>query len=92
MVSEETARFGVKVGEMAILDAGHSPRRVVVVRFCPGGMVTVRHVVSGNVFDVAGPRLTPRRVIAPNRWERCPSTHCERRGECASPHECSVKS
>ena len=25
------------------------------------------------------------------RWKRCPSTHCERRGECASPHECLVK-
>lgn len=24
------------------------------------------------------------------RWRRCPSTHCERRGECASPHECSA--
>ena len=31
-----------------------------------------------------------------DRWEerkvaRCPSTHCERRGECASPNECVVK-
>ena len=25
------------------------------------------------------------------RWERCPSTHCLRRGECASPHECSAR-
>jgi hypothetical protein len=24
-------------------------------------------------------------------WRRCPSTHCERRQECASPHECIVK-
>lgn len=23
-----------------------------------------------------------------DRWRRCPSTHCERRQECASPHEC----
>lgn len=23
---------------------------------------------------------------------RCPSTHCERRGECCSPSECIVKS
>ena len=22
-------------------------------------------------------------------WTRCPSTHCERSGECRSPHECS---
>ena len=22
------------------------------------------------------------------RWSECPSTHCERRQECASPHEC----
>lgn len=22
---------------------------------------------------------------------RCPSTHCERRGECTSPSECSVR-
>jgi hypothetical protein len=26
----------------------------------------------------------------PDRWENCPSTHCERRGECASPRECSA--
>ena len=25
------------------------------------------------------------------RVARCPSTHCERRGECCSPHECIVK-
>jgi hypothetical protein len=25
-------------------------------------------------------------------WERCPSTHCERRGECTSPSDCIVKS
>lgn len=24
-------------------------------------------------------------------WKRCPSTHCERRGECASPSDCLVK-
>lgn len=24
-------------------------------------------------------------------WEFCPSTHCERRGECASPGDCMVK-
>ncbi len=24
-------------------------------------------------------------------WTRCPSTHCERRGECASPSDCIVK-
>lgn len=23
-----------------------------------------------------------------DRWKHCPSTHCERRQECASPHEC----
>ena len=22
------------------------------------------------------------------RWKHCPSTHCERREECASPHDC----
>lgn len=27
----------------------------------------------------------------PPRWQRCPSTHCERRGECTSPSECMVK-
>jgi hypothetical protein len=27
----------------------------------------------------------------PDRWRRCPSTHCERRQECASPHECCAK-
>lgn len=26
-----------------------------------------------------------------DRWKDCPSTHCERRGECCSPHECSAK-
>lgn len=25
-------------------------------------------------------------------WKRCPSTHCERRQECASPSDCMVKS
>ena len=25
------------------------------------------------------------------RWRRCPSTHCERRQECASPSDCTVK-
>ena len=25
-----------------------------------------------------------------NRWKECPSTHCERRQECASPNECSA--
>lgn len=24
-------------------------------------------------------------------WKRCPSTHCERRGECSSPSDCIVK-
>jgi hypothetical protein len=24
-------------------------------------------------------------------WQECPSTHCERRQECASPNECSSK-
>lgn len=26
------------------------------------------------------------------RWSRCPSTHCERRQECASPSECASSS
>lgn len=30
-----------------------------------------------------------RAHIATPPWARCPSTHCERRQECASPHECS---
>lgn len=25
-----------------------------------------------------------------DRWKRCPSTHCERRQECASPHDCTA--
>ena len=25
------------------------------------------------------------------RWALCPSTHCERRQECSSPHECSAQ-
>lgn len=25
-------------------------------------------------------------------WERCPSTHCERRKECCSPRDCTIKS
>jgi hypothetical protein len=28
----------------------------------------------------------------PKPWMRCPSTHCERRAECASPSDCTVKS
>lgn len=27
----------------------------------------------------------------PNRWKDCPSTHCERSGECRSPHECCAQ-
>lgn len=26
-----------------------------------------------------------------DRWKRCPSMHCERRQECASPSDCTVK-
>lgn len=26
-----------------------------------------------------------------DRWKDCPSTHCERSGECRSPSECSAK-
>lgn len=25
-----------------------------------------------------------------DRWKHCPSTHCERRQECSSHHECSA--
>lgn len=25
-----------------------------------------------------------------NRWAKCCSTHCERRQECASPHDCTA--
>lgn len=25
------------------------------------------------------------------RWQRCPSTHCERSQECRAPHDCTVK-
>lgn len=31
-------------------------------------------------------------IEAARPWERCPSTHCERRQECASPSDCIVKS
>jgi hypothetical protein len=24
-------------------------------------------------------------------WKRCPSTHCERRGECSSARDCTIK-
>lgn len=27
----------------------------------------------------------------PGRWANCPSTHCERRQECASPNECCAR-
>lgn len=27
----------------------------------------------------------------PYRWSKCPSTHCERRQECASPNECCAR-
>ena len=36
-------------------------------------------------------KLEPKAVRDPEPWKRCPSTHCLRRGECASPHECCVK-
>ena len=31
----------------------------------------------------------PKDFDGKHPWERCPSTHCERRQECCSPHECS---
>lgn len=36
-------------------------------------------------------KLEPKTFRDAEPWKRCPSTHCERRGECASPHECCVK-
>lgn len=53
------------------------------------------------VFDAAKARTIEEAFAAMRRkdggcslkefkpWARCPSTHCERRQECASPHECS---
>ena len=38
-----------------------------------------------------GAGLLARDPELPN-WARCPSTHCERRRECASPNDCAVKS
>lgn len=26
----------------------------------------------------------------PDRWKGCPSTHCERSGECRSPNDCAA--
>lgn len=45
-------------------------------------------------FLVAGPGGYVRAAAdQPQQpWKRCPSTHCERRGECASPGDCMVKS
>lgn len=37
-----------------------------------------------------GAGLLARDPELPN-WARCPSTHCERRQECASPSDCTVK-
>lgn len=34
--------------------------------------------------------LADKALKSKMRAARCPSTHCERRQECASPHECSV--
>lgn len=44
-----------------------------------------------------GPELVALRAVIYNnklkysdRWKHCPSTHCERRGECCSPHDCCL--
>jgi hypothetical protein len=29
-----------------------------------------------------------RKALYPDRWKYCPSTHCERGGECRSPSDC----
>ena len=35
-------------------------------------------------------RTSAREGLRFTPWLRCPSTHCERRGECASPRDCEA--
>ncbi len=42
-----------------------------------------------EMLDSCKPEKQWEKGRRPGRWADCPSTHCERRQECASPHECS---
>jgi hypothetical protein len=55
-------------------------------------IIAVQH--DGRKVDaIARTALASSGSPTPDRpWLRCPSTHCERRGECASPSDCMVKS
>ena len=63
----------------------------MTIKNCPkcGGVHTGSNECPFTEADIL--RMQPPLVRNPKPWERCPSTHCERRGECASPHECCVK-
>lgn len=41
-----------------------------------------------DVFQRAASARNLQKLQHPDRWSECPSTHCERRQECCSPHEC----
>jgi hypothetical protein len=53
------------------------------------GAVFRRYTQRGHDYSDAAYRADQwEKRQQPDRWMRCPSTHCERRGECASPNEC----
>ncbi len=54
----------------------------------PGLAILVR---LADHFEVSLDELVGRIPRDPKPWRLCPSTHCERRGGCASPIACIVK-
>lgn len=56
------------------------------------GLVFQRHVARGEDHASAAFAADQwEKRQDPTRWKQCCSTHCERRQECASPHDCSAK-
>ena len=56
------------------------------------GLVFARHVRRGEDYSSAAYAADQwEKRQDPCRWANCPSTHCERRQECASPNECCAK-
>ena len=56
------------------------------------GTIYARHLKRGEDHGsaaFAADQWEKRQVR--QRWKGCSSTHCERREECASPHECCAR-
>lgn len=77
------AKHGTKAGPIRNQDMLERGKPDMVVAF-PGGRGTADMVRRAKAARI------PVYEAAP--WDRCPSTHCQRRGECSSPNECIIKS